>query len=79
MYDFELPTGCLDADIEMAQLQAVANRESRLWKRGICAHGWLQGPPGPATAPTTVWTCLYCGKTWATEAECRAEREEILA
>lgn len=54
---------------------------------GTHNRAWL-GPRGSGqaqpvilmkTAPTTVWTCLYCGKTWATEDECRAERERILA
>jgi len=66
------------ADIEMAQLQAAANHESRLKKRGICTHGWLQGPPGPVNKPTNICTCLHCGKTWPTVEDAYKERRELL-
>lgn len=77
-HDEEMPAGFRDADFEMRDLQAQANRESRLRKRGICAHGWTQGPPGPPDKPTSVVTCLYCGQTWQTDAEAYAARREVL-
>lgn len=77
-HDFDLPGGFQDADLEAAALNEAANRETRLKRRGICAHGWLQGPPGPKHAPTKVCTCLDCGKTWATTDEAHEERRLIL-
>ena len=67
MYDPESPIQ--DADIEMADLQREAGRLARLRKLGFCGHGWVQGPPGPVRKPTSVWTCLDCGKVFETEAE----------
>ena len=77
--DFELPNGFQDADLEMAELTASANRISRLRKRGICTHGWVQGPPGPAGKPTSIWTCHDCGKTFQSEAELDEARAELLS
>ena len=78
-YDPELPCGFQDADIEMAQLTRAANRESRLRKRGICTHSWFQGPPGPTTNPTNVYTCHHCGKVFKTQDELMADRNKALA
>ncbi len=77
-HDFELPGGFQDSDLEMTELTAAANRESWLRKRGICTHGWRQGPPGPASKPTTVWTCLDCGQVFQSEAEMETARQEAL-
>lgn len=74
-HDFELPNGLQDADLEMAELTASANRYARLKKLGRCQHGWRQGPPGPTHKPTTVWTCLNCGKVFKTEAEMENDAE----
>lgn len=56
--------------------QAILERKGRkiaaLRARGICTHGWLQGPPGPASAPCSDVTCLHCGAKWATMAEAYA-------
>lgn len=72
MYDPELPNGFQDADFEMRELTAQANREARLRKRGICTHSWMHAPDvGPAT-------CHHCGKVWPSSAEAWAEREQIL-
>jgi hypothetical protein len=79
MIDEELPRGFQDADIEMATLQERANLESRLRKKGICTHGWIQGPPGPVGKPTTVATCNHCNKVWPTVEAAHEERAEILA
>lgn len=68
-----------DADIEMAELEYAANREARLRRKGICAHGAYQGPPGPPNKPTSVFTCFDCGKVFQTEEELHEERQEILA
>ena len=78
MRDFELPNGLQDADIEMAELTATANREAALRKRGICAHSWRQGPPGPWNAPRSDWKCLDCGRTFKTAEEMDDERREAL-
>lgn len=67
-----------DADIEMASLNESANLISRLRKRGVCVHGSVQGPPGPKDKPTSVWTCLDCGKTWDSEAAHYAEYRELM-
>ena len=34
------------ADYETARLTKLGNQSAALRKRGICTHGWLQGPPG---------------------------------
>lgn len=78
MRDPELPNGLQDADLEMAELTAGARQEARLKKKGICTHGWLQGPPGPPNKPTSVCTCLHCGKVWPTVEDAHEERREIL-
>jgi len=59
----------------MAELTQQANRSAALRKRGICDHGYIQGPPGHRQAPRSDWLCLDCGKTFATEAELEASRE----
>lgn len=61
-YDPELPAGFQDADFEMRSLQAQARRDAALRKKGICTHGWVQGPPGPESEPRTNWKCLDCGQ-----------------
>jgi hypothetical protein len=73
MYDDELPRGFQDADLEMAQLTAAANRESRLRKRGICTHSWYKAPAGQPAV------CNHCNKEFPTEAALLAERSEVLA
>jgi len=70
-YDEELPGGFQDADFEQRALEDAANASAARRRRGICDHGWTQGPPGQASSPTTVWTCLDCGKVFQTEAELR--------
>ena len=75
-YDPELPSGFQDADLEMAQLTESANRTARMRKRGICDHGWIQGPPGRPDAPRTDWLCHHCGATFATEAMLEDAREQ---
>lgn len=74
-HDDELPGGLQDTDLEMAELQATARRESALKRRGICRHGWRSGPPGPPSKPTTVWTCRECGQVFASEAAMDADRK----
>ena len=60
-----------DADIEMAGLQRTGNTISRLRKKGICLHGWIQAPDkGPAK-------CLDCGKAWPSALELHEERREL--
>src|SRR5262245_18390491 len=76
--DYDDPAPIRDADIEMAELQEVADRSARLRKRGICTHGWLQGPPGPPSAPRTDCICHHCGKTWPTVDEAIEEGRRLL-
>ena len=73
MRDFEIPSGLQDADIEMADLTAQANRESRLMKKGICTHGWAQGHPDGSI------TCNYCKKTFKSHDAMDDARQEALA
>jgi len=68
-FDDELPGGFQDADIEMAQLEAAAARDARLLKAGRCPHTWIQGPPGPPSAPRRDYLCHHCGATFATREE----------
>jgi hypothetical protein len=81
-HDSELPGGFQDADFEMAEVTAQANRESRLRKAGICTHSWT----GPIkVAGQTVYDtqhsdkriCHHCGRI-ATEAVLEEERREAL-
>ncbi len=37
-YDPELPSGCQDADIEMADAIAQGNSIAKLRKKGVCIH-----------------------------------------
>ena len=61
-----------DADIETAQLNAAADHESALKRKGICAHGWLQNhPDGTAT-------CKDCGKVFASFDAACDERADVL-
>ncbi len=71
-HDFEVPAGCQDADIEMADLQRSAAREARLKKAGICTHGWYQAKYGQPAV------CLECGKVFACESDLNDERRENL-
>jgi hypothetical protein len=53
-------------DAAQAKLEAAGNKIAALRKRGICTHGWLQGPSRyPATARDNV-LCLDCGAVFAT-------------
>ena len=61
-----------DADIEYAALCDTADRESRLAKRGICAHGWRQGRPDGSVE------CLYCHEVFASEEAADDARAEVL-
>lgn len=72
-FDDDTPAGYRDADLEQAHYEAMGRTLARLQKRGICAHGWTQGPPGKP-----VLTCLDCGATFADAAEHQATRDEVL-
>ncbi|HEX8312329.1 MAG TPA: hypothetical protein VF614_13495 [Chthoniobacteraceae bacterium] len=61
-----------DADLEMAGLQAAADRESALRRKGICTHGFYMAPRGQKAV------CRHCGAEFATEAELLEERAERL-
>lgn len=58
MYDPELPNGFQDADIEMSELIAAGNRSAELRRKGLCDHGWLQGPAGSRDSKVH---CNDCG------------------
>lgn len=51
------------ADRLQRQLEAAGNRVADLRARGICTHGWLQGPPGPPGTPGPA-TCNHCGEVF---------------
>ena len=66
-------SGFGDADIEMAELNATADREAALRHQGYCTHSYRQGGlPGGLTK------CLDCGKV-ATEEDLDEERQELLS
>jgi len=71
-WDFELPNGLQDADLESAELNRQASREARLKRKGICTHGWLSAPAGKPCK------CNDCGKTWESVELAYEERREIL-
>lgn len=56
-----------DADIEMAGLQAEANRNAKLRKRGICTHGWVQSGVDASGKPMsgTCAKCHDCGRIFS--------------
>ncbi len=54
----------IDPDGAQAMLERRGSKIAALRARGICTHGWLQGPPGKP-----VITCLDCGATFETYAE----------
>jgi hypothetical protein len=60
-------------DAAQAKLEAAGRKLDALRKRGICAHGWMQGPPGKA-----VLTCLDCGREFISRDEHEAARREAL-
>jgi hypothetical protein len=69
-----------DADIEMNELTVTANHESRLRRRGICAHGWVQR--AHQTTPHLTGEqvqCKDCGKVFADFETLNDERQDILA
>lgn len=69
-----------DADIQMAQIQSLANHESRLRKKGICAHGYRQGYTPtcrPDLKPGQV-QCLDCKAIFNSEEEVNDARREAL-
>lgn len=69
---FDVPAGYRDADIEMAGLQALGNRSSRLRRLGICTHTWLKGFSGKPTE------CLHCHHIFPTlEAAYEASNEAL--
>lgn len=70
-----------DTDIEQANLNATANREIFLKKRGICCHGSLQGAH-PTFAPELKGNqikCRDCGAIFPNLEWYMEEREERLA
>lgn len=71
-FDDELPGGFRDADLQMAELQAAANHESRLRKAGICTHGWYCAPAGKPAV------CHHCQQSFPTEAHLLEARREAL-
>lgn len=58
-----------------AKLEAAGNKIAKLRARGICTHGWLQGPPGNATGPAK---CLDCGASFESMAAAYAANREAM-
>ncbi len=58
-------------DAAQAKLERIGRKLDALKKRGICTHGWMQGPPGKP-----ILTCLDCGCEFTTHAEHEAARKE---
>jgi len=56
-FGFDGESSLQDADIEMADLNATADRHARLAAKGICTHGWLQTRP--------IVKCKDCGQEFA--------------
>ena len=72
MYDPELPAGFQDGDFEQAELETLAKRSSRLKKRGLCDHGWVQGNVDKTA------TCLHCNKTFPSRNDLENDRRRVL-
>lgn len=66
------------AELEMERMQRIGDRIGRAKAAGYCTHGWLQGPPGPASKPTNIVTCLDCGATWPTIEEAHAANKQAM-
>ena len=81
-YGFEMdetPPALRDADVEMAGLEAIGRRVAALRKRGICAHGWVQGAPGSAANfDASPVTCHECGAVFPTGLAWGAARDAAL-
>lgn len=58
-------------DAAQAKLERAGRKIDALKARGICTHGWMQGPPGKA-----VLTCLDCGREFASHEEHMQARRE---
>lgn len=56
------------------KLERAGNRIAALKARGVCTHGWMQGPPGKP-----VLTCLDCGREFADMREHMEARREAFA
>lgn len=64
----DTPSGLTDADQEQAGIEAAGRRLAALRRRGICAHGCVQGtPPGCGDAFDRMPVkCHDCGVTFPT-------------
>lgn len=60
-------------DAAQRQLEAAGKKIAALKARGICTHGWIQGPPGKP-----VITCLDCGATFESSSEHMESRRKAL-
>lgn len=79
MSRYEMPDGSWDmeredADYQMAALEEVGRRASRLKKKGVCVHG-----SSVRNLDGTV-TCREpgCGKVFASQEELLQERDRLL-
>ena len=73
-FDTELPGGLQEADLEMAGLEAQANREAALRRAGICTHSWI----GPVELGKPARVCRHCNQVFKNEAELEESRREAL-
>ena len=71
--DPELPAGLQDADIEMSELSAAANRRAHFRRKGICDHGWT-GPNRDGAAGGFI--CHDCGAWFKTQAALDDSRDQ---
>lgn len=62
-YDPELPGGFQDADFEMRELTASANRAARMRKAGHCTHDWT----GPVRIGEPARICHDCQEVFPSE------------
>jgi hypothetical protein len=92
-YDEELPRGFQDADIELAEMEALGNRVAYLEANGVCTHGATlghgdgNGPlegglyyPEQAGIKPGQQRCRDCGELFESDedwAEARAEALQL--
>lgn len=73
-FDPEVPAGFQDADIEMAELEAMGNLIHRLNAKGICTHeGTQRGPDGQRQCSNSE-----CGELFASDDEWWRKRQLVI-
>ncbi len=72
-YDPEVPAGFQDADIEMAELEAMGNLIHRLNAKGICTHEGTGRGPEPGTRQ-----CGDCHEVFASDEDWMRKRHLVI-